>query len=307
MPDLAAIVDAAHRGRRAGVRGRRAPRSRTARSTSAALGCDALVTSPYKWYGPHAGVLWLAPDLRDRPHARTRCGRRPTRRPSAGRRALPSYEAIAATAAAAPSSCSPRAWTTIAKAEQAVFAPLLDGLLALPHVRMHGPRDLDGPDADGVLHGRAGTVEPGRGRARGRAGRGVGRQLLRGRGHGALGLADVGRGGPRRGRRATRRPTTSTVCSPRWPGCADGRSTPVPGVRSEHDREPISRSAAGAGGGTAGRGARRGADRRRRQRPAGDLPADPALRRAPHLHDVRGAVLAQAAPHQGEPEGLRSR
>ena len=23
----------------------------------AALGCDALVTSPYKWYGPHTGVL----------------------------------------------------------------------------------------------------------------------------------------------------------------------------------------------------------------------------------------------------------
>lgn len=28
-----------------------------------AWGCDALVTSPYKWYGPHAGALWARYDL----------------------------------------------------------------------------------------------------------------------------------------------------------------------------------------------------------------------------------------------------
>jgi cysteine desulfurase family protein (TIGR01976 family) len=27
------------------------------------LNCDALVTSPYKWYGPHSGVLWMRKDL----------------------------------------------------------------------------------------------------------------------------------------------------------------------------------------------------------------------------------------------------
>ena len=34
-------------------------------TSAAALGVDVLSTSPYKWYGPHAGVLWIAPDLRD--------------------------------------------------------------------------------------------------------------------------------------------------------------------------------------------------------------------------------------------------
>jgi selenocysteine lyase/cysteine desulfurase len=32
---------------------------------------------------------------------------------------------------------------TIAADERAVFAPLLDGLLALPHVRVHGPQTLE--------------------------------------------------------------------------------------------------------------------------------------------------------------------
>ena len=57
----------------------------------AALGCDVLVTSPYKWYGPHAGVLCGDPALLDAlpvgqgPSGRRHAGRgggRPGRRTS---------------------------------------------------------------------------------------------------------------------------------------------------------------------------------------------------------------------------------
>ena len=54
----------------------------------------------------------------------------------------PAYEAIAATAAAAEFLLD-QGMETIADEERGVFAPLLDGLLALPHVRVHGPRNLD--------------------------------------------------------------------------------------------------------------------------------------------------------------------
>ena len=29
----------------------------------AALGCDALACSAYKWFGPHIGILWARPEL----------------------------------------------------------------------------------------------------------------------------------------------------------------------------------------------------------------------------------------------------
>jgi selenocysteine lyase/cysteine desulfurase len=105
-----------------------------------AIGCDALVTSPYKWYGPHAGVLWLAPDLRTEllPYKVRPAPDTPPERFETG---TPAYEAIAGTAAAARFLLD-AGMDAVATAERAVFAPLLEGLLALPHVRVHGPRDL---------------------------------------------------------------------------------------------------------------------------------------------------------------------
>jgi cysteine desulfurase family protein (TIGR01976 family) len=107
----------------------------------AALGCDALATSPYKWYGPHAGVLWIAPDLRDdlvpykvRPA--------PDTAPERFETGTPSYEAIAATRAAAGFLLT-EGMDALAKAEGELFAPLLEGLLDLPGVTVHGPRDLE--------------------------------------------------------------------------------------------------------------------------------------------------------------------
>ena len=36
---------------------------RTARIDVAALGCDALACSAYKWFGPHVGIQWARPEL----------------------------------------------------------------------------------------------------------------------------------------------------------------------------------------------------------------------------------------------------
>jgi selenocysteine lyase/cysteine desulfurase len=61
-PDITAITQAAHAaGAKVFVDAvHLAPHRRI---DMGAIGCDALVTSPYKWYGPHAGVLVLDPAL----------------------------------------------------------------------------------------------------------------------------------------------------------------------------------------------------------------------------------------------------
>jgi cysteine desulfurase family protein (TIGR01976 family) len=62
VPDLPAITAAAHAaGARIYVDGVQAVAHRAI--DVVAMGCDAFVTSPYKWYGPHCGVLWLRDDV----------------------------------------------------------------------------------------------------------------------------------------------------------------------------------------------------------------------------------------------------
>ena len=140
IPDVAAVVQAA---RAAGARTfvdavHLAPHRAI---DIAALGCDALATSPYKWYGPHAGVLWLSPELRTEltPYKVRPAPDTPPERWETG---TPAYEAIAGTRAAAEFLLT-KGMHAIAKAEGAIFAPLLEGLLALAHVQIHGPRDLE--------------------------------------------------------------------------------------------------------------------------------------------------------------------
>ena len=105
-----------------------------------ALGCDALATSPYKWYGPHAGVLALDAELLESLDAYKV---RPA--PATGPRRLetgtPSFEAIAATGAAARFLLD-EGMEKLGAADMEVFAPLLDGLLSLPSVTVRGPQDL---------------------------------------------------------------------------------------------------------------------------------------------------------------------
>lgn len=139
MPDVAAIVAAAHAaGARVFVDAVHLAPHRAIDIT--ALGCDVLATSAYKWYGPHAGVLWIAPDLRDEltPY---KVRPAPDTAPERWETGTPAYEAIAATQAAAEFLLE-QGMTALADAEAAVFAPLLEGLNDLAHVAVHGPRDL---------------------------------------------------------------------------------------------------------------------------------------------------------------------
>jgi len=62
IPDLPGIVAAAHRvGARVYVDAVHAAPHRDI--DVAALGCDALACSAYKWFGPHVGILWARPEL----------------------------------------------------------------------------------------------------------------------------------------------------------------------------------------------------------------------------------------------------
>lgn len=140
MPDIAAITAAAHdAGARVVVDG--VHLTPHAPVDVSAVGCDVYSTSSYKWYGPHAGVTWIDPELLDRLHAYKV---RPAPDTGPGRLMLgtPSYEAIAAIDAAAHFLLD-TGYDTITAHESALFARLLDGLLADERVTVYGPHDLD--------------------------------------------------------------------------------------------------------------------------------------------------------------------
>jgi cysteine desulfurase family protein (TIGR01976 family) len=141
IPDLRPIIDAAHAvGARVFVDAvHLAPHQRI---DIAALGCDALTTSPYKWYGPHAGVLWVDPELLDSlPLFKVRPAS-PTG-PRAFETGMPNFEAIAGVDAAARFLLE-EGMDNVEKAEAAVFAPLLAGLQAIKGVTVHGPSTMQG-------------------------------------------------------------------------------------------------------------------------------------------------------------------
>ena len=105
------------------------------------IGCDVLATSPYKWYGPHAGVMCIEPNLLNSlPVAKVRPAEDVgPRRFETG---TPNLENIAATEAAARFLLE-EGMANIAAREREVFAPLLEGLLSLPHVKVWGPPTLE--------------------------------------------------------------------------------------------------------------------------------------------------------------------
>jgi cysteine desulfurase family protein (TIGR01976 family) len=107
----------------------------------AALGCDALVMSPYKWYGPHSGVLWMRPDLLQ---ALPVFKVRPSHDvgPSRFETGMPNYEAIAGVEAAARFLLE-EGLEEIQRYEMGLFAPLLTGLQSIPGVTVYGEQGLD--------------------------------------------------------------------------------------------------------------------------------------------------------------------
>ena len=140
MPDVKAVVALAHRvGARVFVDAvHLAPHMPVSVRD---IGCDVLATSPYKWYGPHAGVLCIEPNLLNAlPVAKVRpADDVGPRRFETG---TPNFENIAATEAAARYLLE-EDMASVAAHEQEVFAPLLNGLLAMAHVRVWGPPTLD--------------------------------------------------------------------------------------------------------------------------------------------------------------------
>jgi cysteine desulfurase family protein (TIGR01976 family) len=118
----------------------------------AALGCDFLACSPYKFYGPHAGVLWGRRALLDALDV-PKVAPAPSHAPDRVETGTPNFEAIAGAAAAVEFIASsggadpalPRrarlaaAYAALRRHEQPLLAALWDGLAAVPGVTVHGP------------------------------------------------------------------------------------------------------------------------------------------------------------------------
>lgn len=152
-PDLRPIIEAAHAvGARVFVDAvALAPHHRI---NIAELGCDALVTSPYKWYAPHAGMLWMEPELLN---ALPVFKVRPSydEGPRRFETGMPNYEAIAGVDAAARFLLE-EGMDRIQAAENELFAPLLDGLNAMKGVTVWGVQGFTGrtPTAAFTVAGR---------------------------------------------------------------------------------------------------------------------------------------------------------
>jgi cysteine desulfurase family protein (TIGR01976 family) len=113
------------------------------------LGADLLVTSPYKWYGPHAGVLWAADGVLERlPTYKVR----PAHSPIAT--GTPAFELIAGVAAAVDYLADlgddatlsrrqrlVRALERIQEHEAALSRRFMAGLGAIPDLRLWGITD----------------------------------------------------------------------------------------------------------------------------------------------------------------------
>ena len=135
VPELAGIVAAAHAaGARVYVDAVHAAPHRPL--DVAALDCDALACSAYKWFGPHIGILWARPQLLaalEPDKLRPSSDEAPERWELG---TLP-FEALAGVAAAAGYVTS-LDWDAVRAHESALLARALDGLGAMPHVTLHG-------------------------------------------------------------------------------------------------------------------------------------------------------------------------
>jgi cysteine desulfurase family protein (TIGR01976 family) len=105
-----------------------------------ALGCDAIVCSAYKWFGPHESALWARPQLLEELH--------PDKlRPSSDvvpwrfETGTPAFEALAGVVAAVRY-LRETGFDAIREHEEALFARMVDGLRSIDGVTLHGsPRN----------------------------------------------------------------------------------------------------------------------------------------------------------------------
>jgi cysteine desulfurase family protein (TIGR01976 family) len=135
IPDLAGIVAAAH-GAGAYVYVDAVHAAPHRRIDVLALGCDALACSAYKWFGPHVGIQWARPDLLTelRPDKLVPS---PDAVPDRWENGTLPFEALAGVAAAADYTRG-MDWDAVRAHEDALLAPALDGLDAIPSVTVYG-------------------------------------------------------------------------------------------------------------------------------------------------------------------------
>lgn len=139
MPDLPAVTAAAHEaGARVVVDG--VHLTPHAPVDLAAIGCDVYSTSSYKWYGPHAGITWIEPELLERLRA-YKVRPAPSSGPGKLQLGTPAYESLAAIDAAARFLMDV-GMDAIGAHEAALFERLLHGLLADERVTVYGPHDV---------------------------------------------------------------------------------------------------------------------------------------------------------------------
>jgi len=118
----------------------------------AAMRCDALACSAYKWFGPHLSVLWARPQLLAQ---LTPQRLRPASDgvPERWEHGTSSFEALAGLVAAADY-LHTLDWPRLRAHEQALFAQLFDGLAAIDGVTLFGRARDRAPTAMFTVAGR---------------------------------------------------------------------------------------------------------------------------------------------------------
>jgi cysteine desulfurase family protein (TIGR01976 family) len=135
IPDLRGIVDAAHAaGARVYIDAVHAAPHR--QIDVAALGCDALACSAYKWFGPHIGVLWARHELLAELQP-DKLLPSPDTVPDRWENGTPAFESLAGVAAAADYTRT-MGWDAVYAHEQHLLAGALEGLDALAKVTVYG-------------------------------------------------------------------------------------------------------------------------------------------------------------------------
>ena len=139
VPELEGIVAAAHAvGANVYVDAVHAAPHR--KLDASALGCDAIVCSAYKWFGPHESVLWARPELLEELHPdklRVSTDLVPWRFETG----TPAFEALAGVVAAVRY-LRETGFDAIRQHEEALFARMLAGLERIDGVKLHGsPRN----------------------------------------------------------------------------------------------------------------------------------------------------------------------
>jgi cysteine desulfurase family protein (TIGR01976 family) len=135
VPDLEGIVAAAHSaGARVYVDAVHAAPHR--KLDARGLGCDAIVCSAYKWFGPHQSMLWVRPELlaeltpdKLRPA--------PSSDPERWETGTPAFEAMAGMIGAARY-IEETGFDAIRAYEEPLFAGMRDGLASIKGVRVYG-------------------------------------------------------------------------------------------------------------------------------------------------------------------------